>query len=51
MTVVRARSAQAQRQNSESACNQLRGFTPVVEDWHAKLCFLEVLLCHGLHFV
>ena len=42
LTVSRARSAQAARLNSESGSGQLRGFIPVVEDWHAKVCFLQV---------
>ena len=24
--------------------DQLEGFVPVVEDWHAKQCFLKVML-------
>lgn len=42
LTVARIRSAQAARLNSESGSGQLRGFMPVVEDWHAKLCLMEV---------
>ena len=42
LTVARARSAQAARLNSSSGSGQLQGFIPVVEDWHAKLCLLQV---------
>ena len=42
LTVSRIRSAQAARLNSECGSGQLRGFTPVVEDWHAKLSLMEV---------
>ena len=44
LTVSRIRSAQAARLNSESGSGQLRGFMPVVEDWHAKLCLMEVFI-------
>lgn len=42
LTAVRALSAQAVRQNSESGHTKLQGFEPTVEDWHAKMCFMEV---------
>ena len=42
LTVARARGAQSQRENSVHPKGQLSGFIPVVEDWHAKLCLMEV---------
>ena len=38
-SLVVARGAQRIRQNSQS---RLEGLIPVVEDWHAKGCFLGV---------
>ncbi len=34
--------AQYIRSTSELAMHPLDGFMPVAEDWHAKVCFLEV---------
>lgn len=42
MTAARARSSQRIRSNSDRATERLEGFQPVVEDWHAKVCFLGV---------
>ena len=42
LTVARMRGAQRIRGNSETSQQRLDGFLPVVEDWHAKMCFLEV---------
>ena len=42
LTVARARGAQSQRENSVHPKGQLSGFIPVVEDWHAKVCLMEV---------
>ena len=44
LTVERARSARAQRNNSEDAKGRLQGFVPVAQDWHAGQCFLGVRL-------
>ncbi len=43
LTVARAKGAQRVRENSQHAMGRLEGFVPVVEDWHAKVCLLEVL--------
>ena len=43
LTVARSVSAQAVRQNSENGRTKLQGFEPAIEDWHAKMCFMEVL--------
>ena len=42
LTVTRARGAQSQRENSIHPKGQLNGFIPIVEDWHAKVCLMEV---------
>ena len=42
VTVARGRGAQRIRENSESASARLQGLVPVVEDWHAKQCFMGV---------
>ena len=34
----------ADRVNSTNDIQSLKGMLPVVEDWHAKLCFLGVIL-------
>lgn len=44
LTAKRARSAQAQRANSEDAKGKLKGFVSVAQDWHAGQCFLDVRL-------
>ena len=44
LSVTHARGAQYIRRTSELAVHRLDGFLPVAEDWHAKLCLLEVLL-------
>lgn len=42
LTVARMRGAQKIRGNSETSQQRLDGILPVAEDWHAKMCFLEV---------
>lgn len=42
LTVARARGAQSQRENSQHPKGRLEGFIPGVEDWHAKVCLMEV---------
>lgn len=42
LTSKRARSAIAQRSNSEDARGKLEGFVPVSQDWHAGMCFMQV---------
>lgn len=43
VTVARIRGAQRIRGNSETSQQRLDGILPVPEDWHAKMCFLEVI--------
>ena len=45
LTVARARGAQRIRANSQHGAGRLEGLIPVVEDWHAKVCLLEVSCC------
>ena len=42
LTAERVRGAQSMRQNSTHAMGRLEGYIPVSEDWHAKVCFLQV---------
>ena len=42
LTVARIRGAQMIRGNSETSEQRFDGLLPVCEDWHAKMCFLEV---------
>jgi L1 cell adhesion molecule like protein len=42
LTVARCRGAHMGRKNETTPSEQLRGLVPVIEDWHAKQCFLEV---------
>lgn len=42
LSVARARGAQLIRSTSELTEHTLDGIMPVAEDWHAKVCFLEV---------
>ena len=42
LTVARVRGAHRMRSGSIHATGRLQGFIPVVEDWHAKMCLLEV---------
>ena len=42
LSVARARGAQHIRRTSELEIYRLDGLLPVTEDWHAKVCLLEV---------
>ena len=42
LSVARARGAQLIRSTSELVKHTLAGILPVAEDWHAKVCFMEV---------
>ena len=44
LTVKRIKGAQSLRKNSTHAAGRLEGFVPVSENWHAKVCFLQVCL-------
>ena len=41
MTCVRVRGGQRIRENSVSGRARLEGFVPAIEDWHAKVCFMQ----------
>lgn len=47
LTVARIRSAQLVRQNSNTSSDRLEGMVPFIQDWHAKLCFLQVNFTHA----
>ena len=42
LTAERARGSQRISDNSKTGAERLEGLLPVVEDWHAKMCLLEV---------
>ena len=42
MTTAHARGCIKLQDNSEHNFDKLRGLLPVVEDWHAKVCFMQV---------
>ena len=44
LTAKRARGSQHIRSNSLRGRDRLEGLKPVIEDWHAKVCFLSVSL-------
>lgn len=39
-----ARIHGAQRRNMKTGSVRLEGVIPVIEDWHAKVCFMQVLM-------
>lgn len=43
LTVARARGAQRIRGNSTKSEDRLDGLLPVAEDWHTKMCLLQVI--------
>ncbi len=50
LTAARARESKDIRSNSRRGKERLEGVVPVIEDWHAKLCFLEVCcVCVCVH--
>ena len=44
LTAARIRGCQRIRQNSVDKKGQLQGLVPCIEDWHAKVCLLEVFM-------
>ena len=44
LSVARARGAQQIRMNSELEKHRLNGMLPVAEDWHVKVCLIEVIV-------
>ena len=44
VTVSRVRGCQRIRMNSITPQGTLQGLQPVVEDWHAKMCLLTVII-------
>lgn len=49
LTEMRAGTARNIRNNSERGRDRLEGLLPVIEDWHTKVCLLEVRLL-TMHF-
>lgn len=50
LSVARARGAQHIRRTSELEMHRLDGLLPVTEDWHAKVCLLEVHMINISHY-
>lgn len=48
LTSERIRGAQGLRKNSVHAAGRLEGFLPMSEDWHAKVCYLQVCIKNPL---
>lgn len=44
LSVARARGAQIIQSTSELTKHTLGGVLPVAEDWHAKVCFMDVCI-------
>ena len=42
LTVARIRGTQGVLSNSENRSDHLEGFISVIEDWHTKLCYMQV---------
>ena len=42
VTAARVRGSQSIRRNSDNGRMQLDAFNRVVEDWHTKMCFMQV---------
>ena len=49
LTTARMRGAQRIRGNSETSADRFDGLLPVAEDWHAKVCLLEVRVSGHIH--
>lgn len=51
LTVERVRSAQGIRDNAHNGREKLKGFIPIVADWHAKVTLLDVscTYCNIVH--
>eukprot|EP00731_Ephydatia_muelleri_P020858 Em0013g585a len=43
LTIARIRGSQSILSNSDNGEERLEGFVPVIEDWHTKMCFMEVI--------
>lgn len=46
LTAERATGAKRSKSNECRGLDQLEGLVPVIEDWHAKVCFLKVCVLH-----
>ena len=46
LTAARIRGSQRIRQNFVDKKGQLQGLVPCIEDWHAKVCLLEVIVAY-----
>ena len=42
LTAARVRGSQRAQKNADSGEERLEGLVPVIEDWHAKMCYMSV---------
>lgn len=49
LTAKRARGSQMIRSNSITSNDQINSLLPTAEDWHTKLCFVEVSCIHTMY--
>ena len=48
LTAERVRGAQSIRRISTHAAGRLEGYIPISEDWHAKVCFMQVRIYNSV---
>lgn len=48
LTVARVRGSQGIVSNSYNGSERIEGFIPVIEDWHTKMCYMQV---HWLFYI
>lgn len=52
LSTAHARGCISIQDNAENNFDKLRGLLPVIEDWHAKVCFMQVSFCsYSLYLV
>ena len=49
LTTARARGAQRITSNSLKSEDKLEGVLPVAEDWHTKMCLLQVITVQSIN--
>ena len=42
LKIARIRGSQSTFSNSDNGEERLEGFVPMIDDWHTKMCFMEV---------
>ena len=49
LTVSCARSVKDSKISEKTPANRLEGIEPIFEDWHCRLCLLDVSTLHTMH--